>query len=120
MPHLKIKTYQTQDHRWLGSLHATGSAQHEVLDASKFTAGIVDGVLQSGMPLAKVGGLCVPYDASASDGSEKLLGFLLTAQKTTGDTQFAVPVVWHGSIRTEFLPVPFVAPANPGLFNFKN
>ena len=75
----------------------------ELLDISTFTANThyPNGYIPSGLPVAKVGGVLVPYDATegTTTGAGILAGFVLTDQKVVGTNDFAVPVLDHGRIR---------------------
>lgn len=74
------------DQSWLGSARGTSEAQSIALTMSAFTAGThyPNGYFPSGLPLGKFtsganSGTYGPYTAGASDGSQNLAGFLLTA-----------------------------------------
>lgn len=96
----------TGDQRWLYSRHAVENAATRTLDVSAFTP--VNGVILSGTPVTEdVGGLMVPFTNGAT---QTLYGFVLTDTDATADTP--APIVWHGRIRTEFLPGTFTAPAS--------
>jgi hypothetical protein len=108
---------------WLGSNHGIRNARTEILDISAFTAGThyPDGYIKSGTPVAKVGGVLVPYDATEATvtGAGILAGFVLTdipLGVTPGATavateDFNVPLLDHGRVKVGKLPVTFVAPA---------
>lgn len=108
MPRLKIETFGTGDMSWLGSSHGINECRTELLDVSTFT--VVNGCIPSGTPVAKVGGVLVPYDdtAGTTTGAGVLAGFILTDQKVTvaaTDSDFAVPVLDHGRVVVSKLPV---------------
>lgn len=93
-----------EDHRWLGSKHATDTARTVTLDASAFEGEFGDdGVIPSGVVLAPVGdGL---YGPAGADGAGDPEGFLLTTKDTAGytvDTPAALH--WHGSVVVANLP----------------
>jgi len=120
MTNLNVRTesFGGSDDRWLGSREGLATAQTVTLDAGAFPAGTyVGGVVKSGTPLAKVGGLAVPYTAGAVDGSEVLAGFLATDQDVSNGDAVA-PLLDRGRIRTAFLPVAFTAPAGASRFVF--
>jgi hypothetical protein len=108
---------------WLGSNHGIRNARTEILDISTFTAAThyPDGYIRSGQPVAKVGGVLVPYDATEATvtGAGVLAGFVLTdipLGVTPGATavateDFNVPLLDHGRVKVGKLPVTFVAPA---------
>lgn len=114
MPRLKTETFGGGDQSWLGSAHGIANARTEVLDISAFTAGThyPDGYIRSGTPVAKVGGVLVPYDATegTTDGAGVLAGFVLTDQKVSGADDFGVPLLDHGRVITAKLPIAFTAP----------
>lgn len=116
MPRLVNETFGGGDLSWLGSDHGIANARTEILDISAFTAGthFPNGYIPSGLPVAKVGGVLVPYDATegTTTGAGILAGFVLTDQKVVGATtpDFAVPLLDHGRIRVANTPITFVAP----------
>ena len=95
---------------WLGSNHGIRNARTEILDISTFTAAThyPNGYIPSGMPVAKVGGVLVPYDATEATvtGAGILAGFVLTDTPlgvTPGATavateDFNVPLLDHGRV----------------------
>jgi hypothetical protein len=111
------------DMSWLGSGHGLRNARTEILDISAFTAGThyPNGYIPSGMPVAKVGGMLVPYDATEGTvtGAGILAGFILTDTPlfvNPGSTANAaddtnVPLLDHGRVKVGKLPITFVAPA---------
>lgn len=114
MPRLKTETFGGGDQSWLGSTHGIANARTEVLDISAFTAGThyPDGHIPSGLPVAKVGDVLVPYDATegTTDGAGVLAGFVLTDQRVVGAENFAVPLLDHGRVITSNLPIAFTPP----------
>jgi hypothetical protein len=112
---LSLKTESfTQDRRdWLGSAHGTDAPVSATLDVSKFTAGThyPDGYIKSGVPLGKITatGLYGPYDDTAVDGRQTLVGFLFTAQDTNArrvaSTKVVGSMLVHCFIREAKLPV---------------
>lgn len=116
MPRLSTETMHSGDMSWLGSSHGIGEARTELLDISTFTEGThyPNGYIKSGTPLAKVGGVMVPYTVAegTTTGAGILAGFLLTDQRVVGDDDFAVPVLDHGRVVAAKVPyASFVAPA---------
>ena len=107
---------------WLGSNHGIRNARTEILDISMFTAAThyPNGYIPSGMPVAKVGGVLVPYDATEATvtGAGILAGFVLTdipLGVTPGATavateDFNVPLLDHGRVKVGKLPITFVKP----------
>lgn len=86
------------DQRWIGSRHGTQNAQTVTLDITAFTA--FGDTIPSGVPLKRNGaGKYVPVSAIG----DTLAGFLFTEQPNKGTVQVA-PMIWHGLIRTRYLP----------------
>lgn len=114
MPRLKTETLGGGDQSWLGSTHGIANARTEVLDISTFTAGThyPNGYIPSGLPVAKVGGVLVPYDATegTTTAAGVLAGFVLTDQPVVGTADFGVPLLDHGRVKTANLPISFTAP----------
>lgn len=114
MPRLKTETLGGGDQSWLGSTHGIANARTEVLDISTFTASThyPNGYIPSGLPVAKVGGVLVPYDATegTTTAAGVLAGFVLTDQPVVGTTDFGVPLIDHGRVKTANLPISFTAP----------
>lgn len=124
MPRYRTESEWTAgDMTWLGSGHGIRNARTEKLDISAFTAAThyPNGYIPSGMPVAKVGGVLVPYDATEATvtGAGVLAGFILTDTRlgvapgatapATEDTN--VPLLDHGRVKTANLPIAFTAPA---------
>lgn len=114
MPRLQSETIGSGDQSWLGSAHGIANARTELLDISAFTEGTYwpDGYIKSGTPVAKVGGVLVPYDDTqgTTTNAGVLAGFVLTDQPVVGTNDFAVPVIDHGRIRTAKLPFTVTLP----------
>lgn len=114
MPRLKSETVGTGDQSWLGSSHGIRECRTEFLDISTFTSGThyPNGYIPSGTPVAKVGGVLVPYDdtQATTTGAGILAGFVFTDQAVVGTADFAVPVLDHGRIRTAKLPQTVTLP----------
>ena len=114
MPRLKTETFGAGDLSWLGSAHGIANGRTEKLDISTFTANThyPNGYLPSGLPVALVSGVLVPYVATegTTTGNGVLAGFLLTDQPTNGVEDIPVPVLDHGRVRVSKLPITFVAP----------
>jgi hypothetical protein len=115
MPRYTTESFGSGNMSWLGSEHAVNSARTEQLDISTFTANThyPDGYIRSGTPVAKVGGVLVPYDATEGTvtGAGILAGFVLTDQKVVGTSDFPVPLIDHGRVIASKVPVTFVKPA---------
>jgi len=114
MPRLKTETLGGGDQSWLGSTHGIANARTEVLDISTFTASThyPNGYIPSGLPVAKVGGVLVPYDATegTTTAAGVLAGFVLTDQPVVGTADFGVPLLDHGRVITTKLPIAFTPP----------
>lgn len=115
MPRYTTESFGSGDMSWLGSDHAINNARTEQIDISAFTAGThyPDGYIPSGLPVAKVGGVLVPYDATEATvtGAGILAGFVLTDQKVVGTADFPAPLVDHGRVIAANVPITFVKPA---------
>lgn len=100
----------TDDPSWLGSAHGTDSTETVTLDASKFTAEThyPDGFIRSGTPLGKVTatGLYGPYNDSASDGTQTLVGFLIAPRPVPAtDARIGAGMLTHGKVVEANLPI---------------
>lgn len=96
--HITRESWGAGDQRWIGSRHGTGNAQTVTLDGSLFTD--FGDTIPSGVPLKRLEtGLYGPVEAVG----DTLAGFLFTEQPGNGRNQVA-PMVWHGLVRTKFLP----------------
>ena len=115
MPRMTSVSYGGGDQSWIGAgAHGITDARTEILDISTFTAGThyPNGYIPSGLPVAKVGGVLVPYDATEGTVTNAgvLAGFVLTDQTVVGTADFGVPVYDHGRVVTSKLPIAFTAP----------
>lgn len=108
MPRLSSQTYGTGDMTWLASDRGLFSGRTELLDISTFTAGThyPNGYIPSGTPVAKSGGVLVPYTSAegTTTGAGVLAGHILTDQPVVGTNDFAVPVLDHGRVKTAKVP----------------
>lgn len=108
MPRLKTETFGTGDMSWLDSAHGIRNARTEVIDISAFTAGThyPNGYIPSGTPVAKVGGMLVPYTSAeaTTTGAGVLTGHILTDQPVVGTNDFPAPVIDHGRVKTAKVP----------------
>jgi hypothetical protein len=110
---MKSETYGSGDQSWLGSTHGIENCRTELLDISTFTAAThyPNGYIPSGTPVAKVGGVLVPYDSleATTTNAGVLAGFILTDQQVVpstgvGAVDFPVPVLDHGRVRSAKVP----------------
>lgn len=101
------KKYGGGDDSWLGSRHAVDNAQTGTLDSSAFSGDVL-----SGTPVKGSDGKLVPA------GSDAPTGFVL-GDHSVSDGDETVPVVWHGLIIADNLPVEdFTVPTAPGAFTY--
>ncbi|MFF2621238.1 hypothetical protein [Oerskovia jenensis] len=114
MPGLKSETFGAGDQSWLGSTHGIGNARSEKLDISTFTAGthFPNGYIPSGLPVAKVGGVLVPYDPTEATVTNAgvLAGFVLADVRVNGGEDLNVALKDHGRVKSARLPIPFTPP----------
>ena len=109
---LKIESFGSGDTSWLGSNHGTDNARTSTVVVANFTKAThyPDGHLPSGLPVNAADEADLKPWTGAT--GEKL-GFILFDQPVVdGDAKFAVPVLRHGIIRTNKLPVEWVAPTD--------
>jgi hypothetical protein len=118
MPRLTSETIGVGDQSWLGSTHGIGNARTETVDISAFTPAThyPQGYIPSGFPVAKVGGLLVPYDVTAGTtaGAGILAGHLLTDFKVSGTADLPTAVLDHGRVKASKIAqilANFVAPS---------
>lgn len=115
MPNLRSESIGAGDQSWLGSAHGIADCRTETIDISAFTAGThyPDGYIPSGMPVARVGGVLVPYDATEGTvtGAGILAGHIFTDQPVVGTADIPAPLLDHGRVKVANLPVAFTAPA---------
>jgi hypothetical protein len=108
---IRSETFAADDQTWLGSAHGTSSARSITLDTSTFTSGThyPDGFFVSGLPLGKITatGKYGPYNDAASDGTQTLVGFLLSPVKAPSATTTDVvgALLLHGIVVDANLPV---------------
>ena len=114
MPGLVTKNYGSGDFSWLLNTDGLDESVTGVIDVSTFTAGThyPNGFIPSGLPVAKVGGVLVPYDATEGTvtGAGVLAGFVLTDQAVVGTADFGVPLYDQGRVIAANLPIAFTAP----------
>ena len=108
MPRLTSETFGAGDQSWLGSSHGIHECRTETLDVSAFTEAThyPDGYIPSGTPVAKVGGVLVPYTSAeaTTTGAGVLAGFVFTDQPVVGTGDFAVPLLDHGRVKAAKVP----------------
>lgn len=114
---IRTETFGADDQSWLGSAHGTDMARSVTLDVSLFTAGThyPDGYFKSGTPLAVVTstaqggevGKYGPYNDTATDGRQTLVGFLLSPldAPSVNTTDVVGALLDHGRIVEARLPI---------------
>lgn len=122
MPRLSTQTVGSGDMSWLASSHGINDCRTDFLDINTFTAGThyPNGYIPSGTPVAKVGGVLVPYTSAEGTTTNAgiLAGHILTDQQVVingvaSTADFAVPVLDHGRIVASKVPAgsdAFTAP----------
>ena len=110
---LQSTTYSTDDQKWL---HNPADSLRDVvttaLDLSKFTANThyPNGFIRSGMLLGRIvptdPWTCGPYDDTATDGRQALVGLLAFSVPVSNPTaKVNATMVVRGSIHTLWLPI---------------
>ena len=103
------ETFYQDDQTWLGSAHGTSSARTVTLDISAFTEGThyPNGYIPSGTPVGEItaSGLFGPYNDAAVDGTETLVGFVLTPTAANGTDDIQVALFEHGRVVEANLPI---------------
>lgn len=106
---LTSESFGSGDASWLGSNHGTDNARTSTVVVANFTKAThyPNGYLPSGLPVNCADEANVkPWTGGAGEA----LGFVLFDQPVaTGDAKFAVPVLRHGIVRVNKLPVDFTA-----------
>jgi hypothetical protein len=104
MPRFATENITVGDQSWLGSTHGLANARTETVDISAFTAGTHYplGYIPSGFPVAKVGGLLVPFDSTVGTvtGAGVLAGHLATDFKVSGTADLPAALLDHGRVKT--------------------
>ncbi|GAA3510006.1 hypothetical protein GCM10022234_00210 [Aeromicrobium panaciterrae] len=118
MPKLRSETYGAGDQSWLGSSHGINECRTEILDISAFTANThyPNGYIPSGTPVAKVGGVLVPYDVTEATTTNAgvLAGHIFTDQPVIGTDDFAVPLLDHGRVKAaKIAALPYASFVRP-------
>lgn len=104
----RTTTYQVDDNSWLDSEHGTDATIPGTLDVSTFNAAqYVNGFLPSGTALGVITatGLYGPYDDTAVDGRQTLVGHLYGGVRVAaGATKLGFALLRHGFIKVNKLP----------------
>ena len=118
MPRIKSESFGGGDQSWLGSTHGIGNCRTETLDPATFTKAThyPNGYFPSGLIVDIADPQAVkPF----TGGAGEKLAFLMGDHETDGVEDRAGAFLFHGSIRTGFLPVSTNLPATaPNGFYF--
>ena len=107
---MKTEQFGTGDQTWLASAHGMRNAGSAVIDISTFNKNThyPDGYVRSGTPVNIADPKAVvPY----VDGASAVLGFVLFDQPTDGVTDFPAPILRHGQVNLDKVPVTLTKPA---------
>ena len=107
---MKTERFGTGDQTWLASAHGMRNAGTAVIDISTFVKNThyPDGFIKSGTPVNIADPKAVvPY----VDGAAAVLGFVLFDQPTDGVTDFPAPILRHGQVNLDKVPVTLTKPA---------
>jgi hypothetical protein len=113
---MKTETFGGGDLTWIGpGAPHIADGRTEILDISTFTAGThyPNGYIPSGLPVAKVGGVLVPYDATegTTTNAGVLAGHVLFDAPVVGTADFGVSLYDQGRVIAANLPIAFTVPA---------
>ena len=111
MPGLKKTLVGSGDQKWLASAHGITNARTCALSKSTFTAGThyPKGYFPSGLEVnAADEGNVKPWTGAAGEK----LGYVLFDQTVTDDDYTNCPVLRHGEINVDKLPVAHIDPTN--------
>lgn len=115
MPNFTSKSYVAGDQSWLGGTHGIYHNRTETLTVSAFDKAThyPDGYIKSGFPVAKVDDRLVPYNAGGTGDAAVLAGHIYNDVAVKDDPEISVALFWHGSVRTNLVPLAgFAAPAS--------
>ncbi|MFJ8760839.1 head decoration protein [Streptomyces cyaneofuscatus] len=107
-----VRSFGMDDQSWLGSEHGTRATESCTLDTSTFTPNThyPAGYFKSGTPLGQITATKKfgPYDNTATDGRQTLVGHLYAAvgAPTDNTIDVAAAILTHGKVRLSRLPVP--------------
>jgi hypothetical protein len=122
MPKYRTESFGTGDQSWLGSVRGLTTARTETLNLSAFTPATTyypNGYIPSGTPVARVGGLLVPYVAAeaTTTGAGVLAGHLPVDVPVPAGSTANLPtaVLDHGRVKAARVPYAggFAAPVAP-------
>ncbi len=118
---ITTKSWGVGDQSWLGSADGTTNGHNGSLLVSAFAGLYPDGYLPSGVAIARLAnGDIVPYDSTASDGSQNFYGCTFTDLEMRSDlTRVAGAILQRAHVRKGLTPRqsgkgswPATAPAN--------
>lgn len=108
MPRMKTEDFGGSDMSWLLNDDSIDKSRTELVDISTFTKNThyPDGYILSGTPVAKVGGVLVPFDTTVgtTTGAGVLAGHITTDQSTDGVADFAAPLLAKGQVVASKVP----------------
>lgn len=95
-----------ENQEWLGSAHGTQEMESCTLDGAAFIAAFPDGVVPSGVVVAKnvAGTKVVPYATAAGDSTGVAVGHLFTTTLVSATSDTTGSLYWHGRVRKSKLP----------------
>lgn len=117
MPRLISETFGAGDQSWLGSTHGIHECRTETVDISTFTEGthFPNGFIPSGTPVAKVGGVLVPYAQGASEVQTINLGAATAGTiAITFDGETTAAIAFNATAATVQTALEALSNVNPG------
>ena len=95
-----------ENQEWLGSAHGTQEMESVTLDGAAFAAVYTDGVVPSGVVVAKnvAGTKVVPFVTAAGDATGVAVGHLFTTTLVSATSDTTGSLYWHGRVRVAKLP----------------
>lgn len=95
-----------ENQEWLGSAHGTQEMESVTLDGPAFLAVYTDGVVPSGVVVAKnvAGTKVVPFATAAVDATGTAVGHLFTTTLVSASSDTTGSLFWHGRVRVAKLP----------------
>lgn len=104
-----VERFGGGDDSWLGSRHAVDNASSGTLDAAAFD--VENDVVLSGTPVTPSGDLYAPFTGTGP------LAFVI-GDHSIANGDAIVPLLWHGRIKRDNLPVELAEPDGPTQFTF--
>jgi len=117
-------TSRASDQRWIGSRHALESAITGTIRVADFTKAThyPNGYLPSGLPVNGADKSAVkPFTGAAGEVLRFLKDNHQVVVNAQGDApaDIQVALLWHGLIKTDFVPGDFTAPTGAAAGNFE-